>query len=52
MSRYYETPDVDPKGRFILRKAHHVFAVIDGRVSNLETGARTRITNIWHFTEA
>lgn len=41
-----------PKGRFILRKAHHVFAVIDGRVSNLDTGARTRITNIWHFTEA
>ena len=41
-----------PKGRFLVRKAHHVFTVIDGRVSNLSTGARTRITDIWYFTEA
>ena len=41
-----------PRGRFILRKRRHVFTVIDGRVSNLSTGARTRITNIWYFTEA
>lgn len=40
-----------PKGRFILRKRGHAFAVVDGCVSNFYEGVRVRITNIWHLTE-
>ena len=41
-----------PRGRFVCRKRSHAFAVIDGKVLNLFTGARTRITNLWYLTEA
>ena len=41
-----------PRGRFIARKRSHAFTIIDGKVFNSFTGARTRITNLWHFTEA
>lgn len=38
-----------PRGRFLLHKRGHAFAVIDGQVKNLSSGARTRITEIFHF---
>jgi len=38
-----------PRGRFIARKRSHAFAVIDGKVYSSFTGARTRITNLWHL---
>lgn len=41
-----------PKGRFIARKRSHAFTIVDGKVFNSFTGARTRITNLWYFTEA
>jgi hypothetical protein len=40
-----------PKGRFLCRQRGHLFTIIDGRVLNLLSGARTRITNLWHVTE-
>jgi hypothetical protein len=41
-----------PRGRFIARKRKHVFVVVDGKVYNLCSGARTLIKNLWYLTEA
>ena len=38
-----------PKGRFILRKRGHVFAMIDNEVMDYGTGNRTRITDLFLF---
>lgn len=38
-----------PRGRFIVRKRGHVFAMIDGVILDYNTGNRTRITDIFHF---
>ena len=38
-----------PEGRFILQCRGHVFTYINGKTFNLWTGARTRITAIWHL---
>ena len=40
-----------PKGRFILRKAHHVFALIDGEWHDT-CGPRTRISDLFLFERA
>ena len=40
-----------PRGRFICRKRGHVFVVDNGKVMNLWTGARTRISNLWYVTK-
>ena len=38
-----------PKGRFILRKRGHVFAMIDNEVMDYGRGNRTRITDLFLF---
>ena len=41
-----------PKGRFVVRKSGHVFAVIDGiQYDSTSNGCRTRITHIYHFVK-
>ena len=41
-----------PKGRFVVRKSGHVFAVIDGiQYDSFPNGPRVRITHIYHFVK-
>ena len=41
-----------PKGRFVVRKSGHVFAVIDGiQYDSLPNGPKVRITHIYHFVK-
>ena len=41
-----------PKGRFVVRKSGHVFAVIDGiQYDSFPNGLRVRITHIYHFVK-
>ena len=41
-----------PKGRFVVRKSGHVFAVIDGiQYDSLPNSPRVRITHIYHFVK-
>ena len=44
---------VVPKGRFVVHKPGHAFAVIDGVVHDWENTTRpgTRITRVWRVTE-
>ena len=41
-----------PKGRFVVRKSGHVFAVIDGiQYDSFPNGPKVRITHIYHFVK-
>ena len=39
------------KGRFILKKNHHVFAMIDGMVHDHGIGSSTKIYQVWKFVK-
>lgn len=41
-----------PRGRFVFRTKHHVFAVIDGTIydCNAPDGMRRRVSRVWQFT--
>lgn len=41
-----------PKGRFVVRRLGHVFAVIDGQqFDTMPNGMRVKLTDIYHFTK-
>lgn len=41
-----------PKGRFVVRKSGHVFAVIDGKQFDaIPNGMRCRLTGVYHFAK-
>ena len=44
---------LNPRGRFILHRRGHAFALIDGVVHDWDTGtfARTQVTRAWEMTE-